>query len=87
MVLFQCICQSLEFQFDSVISDRTLILSRLEALQVVLKERHILTWDFFLNRFDTLCLEAQLDLEGSNQGSQDTACYTGKQPRNRLLHG
>ena len=79
MVLFQCICQSLEFQFDSVISDRTLILSRLEALQVVLKERHILTWDF--------CLEAQLDLEGSNQGSQDTTCYTGKQPRNRLLHG
>ena len=62
MVLFQCICQSLEFQFDSVISDRTLILSRLEALQVVLKERHILTWDFFLNRFDTLCLKTQLDL-------------------------
>ena len=78
-MLFQCICQSLEFQFDSVISDRTLILSRLEALQVVLKERYILTWDF--------CLEAQLDLEGSNQGSQDTTCYTGKQPRNRLLHG
>ena len=71
----QCISQCLEFQFDSVINDRTLILSRLEALQVTLKERSILTWEFFLNRFDTLCLEAQLDLVEGGQG--DNTCYTG----------
>ena len=61
----QCMCQCMEFQLDSVISDRTLILQRLLLLQRVLKDEEIFSWHFFLNRFDTLCLEAQLDLESA----------------------
>lgn len=38
-----------------------------------MKER-ILTWDFFLSRFDTLSLEAQVDLESTG----DITCPTGK---------
>ena len=64
-VYFQCMCQCLEFQFDTVIRDRTMILTNLYLLSIVLKDHDILTWDLFLNRFDTLCLEAQLDLESS----------------------
>jgi hypothetical protein len=56
-------CACLEFQFDSVISDRTMILRKMHVLSVVQKQRDILSWTFFLNRFDALCLEAQLDLE------------------------
>ena len=63
--VLQCMCQCMEFQFDSVISDRTLILQRLLLLQRVLKDEEIFSWHFFLNRFDTLCLEAQLDLESA----------------------
>ncbi len=66
----------MQFQFDFVITDRTLILARLYLLQIILRDQHILTWDFFLNRFDTLCLEAQLDLESSG----DIACLTGQTP-------
>ncbi|CAH1792396.1 unnamed protein product [Owenia fusiformis] len=61
----KCICQCLEFQFDSVIDDRTMILQRMYQFSTILKDQPILTWDFFLNRFDTLSLEAQLDLESS----------------------
>ncbi|ELU08396.1 hypothetical protein CAPTEDRAFT_227700 [Capitella teleta] len=59
----QCMCACLEFQFDSVISDRTMILRKMHVLSVILKQHQILSWTFFLNRFDALCLEAQLDVE------------------------
>lgn len=55
----------LETQFDSVIVDRPMVLQCLYQLHNSLSERKILTWDFFLNRFDTLFLEAQINLEKS----------------------
>lgn len=53
----------LETQFDSVIVDRPMVLQSLYQLHNCLSDRHILTWDFFLNRFDALFLEAQITLE------------------------
>ncbi|KAF6204812.1 hypothetical protein GE061_018974 [Apolygus lucorum] len=55
----------LETQFDSVIVDRPMVLQSLYQLHNCLSDRHILTWDFFLNRFDALFLEAQINLEKS----------------------
>lgn len=55
----------LETQFDSVIVDRPMVLQCLYQLHNSLSERKILTWEFFLNRFDTLFLEAQINLEKS----------------------
>ena len=68
-------CYCLEFQFDSVISDRTLILQRLLLIQVNLPSVPIFSWEFFLNRFDTLCLEAQLDLESNGEVNSLTGIY------------
>ncbi|XP_017885375.1 protein unc-79 homolog isoform X4 [Ceratina calcarata] len=55
----------LETQFDTVIMDRPMVLQSLYQLHNSLSDRHILTWEFFLNRFDTLFLEAQIRLERS----------------------
>ncbi|CAG9855370.1 unnamed protein product [Phyllotreta striolata] len=55
----------LETQFDSVIVDRPMVLQSLYQLHNSISERKILTWDFFLNRFDTLFIEAQITLEKS----------------------
>lgn len=55
----------LETQFDSVIVDRPMVLQSLYQLHNSLSERKILSWEFFLNRFDTLFLEAQISLEKS----------------------
>lgn len=57
----------LETQFDSVIVDRPMVLQSLYQLHNSLSERKILTWEFFLNRFDTLYLEAQITLEKSGE--------------------
>ncbi|KAK6182809.1 hypothetical protein SNE40_010404 [Patella caerulea] len=59
----KCLVHCLEFQFDTVINDRTMILHRMQLLASVLPDHKILTWEFFLGRFDTLSLEAQIDLE------------------------
>ncbi|KAL1492637.1 hypothetical protein ABEB36_010867 [Hypothenemus hampei] len=53
----------LESQFDSVILDRPMVLQNIYQLHNSLSERKILSWDFFLSRFDTLFLEAQVALE------------------------
>nr|CAD7567209.1 unnamed protein product [Timema californicum] len=53
----------LETQFDSVIVDRPMVLQSLYQLHNCLSDRKILTWEFFLNRFDALFLEAQINLE------------------------
>ncbi|XP_012267707.2 protein unc-79 homolog isoform X12 [Athalia rosae] len=53
----------LETQFDSVIVDRPMVLQSLYQLHNSLSDRRILTWEFFLNRFDSLYLEAQINLE------------------------
>ncbi|XP_052119474.1 protein unc-79 homolog isoform X4 [Frankliniella occidentalis] len=53
----------LETQFDLYIVDRPMVLQSLYQLHNCLSDRKILTWEFFLNRFDTLFLEAQINLE------------------------
>ncbi|XP_058797132.1 protein unc-79 homolog, partial [Phymastichus coffea] len=53
----------LETQFDLSIIDRPLILQCLYQLHNCLGDRKILNWDFFLNRFDTLFLEAQVSID------------------------
>ncbi|CAI9733136.1 QUALITY PROTEIN: unc-79 homolog [Octopus vulgaris] len=68
----KCLIQCLEFQFDTVISDRTMILHRMYLLSSILPDQPILTWNFFLSRFDTLSLEAQLDLENTGNISYPT---------------
>jgi len=71
----KCMCQCLEFQFDTVIGDRTMILHKLYLLSVLLSDSKILSWEFFLDRFDTLCLEAQLELEHTEDVSQIQDLY------------
>ena len=62
---------ALEFQFDTVISDRSIILHRLAKLYTILLRNNsnikILSWEFFLNRFDTLFIESQINMEESGE--------------------
>ena len=58
----------LEAQFDSCILDRPLIISRIYLLTSVVPEENILTWEFFINRFETLAVEAQLKFQSNEQG-------------------
>ncbi|XP_055716676.1 protein unc-79 homolog isoform X6 [Phlebotomus papatasi] len=53
----------LESQFDLFIVDRPVVLQSVYQLHNSLSDRHVLAWDFFLNRFDTLFVEAQVNLE------------------------
>ncbi|XP_015191031.1 PREDICTED: protein unc-79 homolog isoform X6 [Polistes dominula] len=55
----------LETQFDLVIEDRPMVLQSLYQLHNSLSDRRILTWEFFLNRFDAVFIEAQINLEKS----------------------
>ncbi|CAF0807608.1 unnamed protein product [Didymodactylos carnosus] len=65
---------ALEIQLDTVISDRSLIIHRLSKLYLILLQQNkqqsttakgVFSWEFFLNRFDTLSLESQINLEES----------------------
>ncbi len=60
---FQSLIMCLETQFDSVIVDRPMVLQSLYQLHNSLSDRKILSWEFFLNRFDALFIEAQIHLE------------------------
>ncbi|VVC99565.1 unnamed protein product, partial [Leptidea sinapis] len=51
----------LETQFDLVIIDRPMILQSIYQLHNTLSDRRILHWEFFLNRFEALFLEAQIN--------------------------
>ncbi|XP_061398617.1 protein unc-79 homolog [Musca vetustissima] len=53
----------LESQFDLFIVDRPVVLQSVYQLHNSLSDRKVLTWEFFLNRFDTLFVEAQITLE------------------------
>uniref|UniRef100_A0A183BT47 Protein unc-79 homolog n=1 Tax=Globodera pallida TaxID=36090 RepID=A0A183BT47_GLOPA len=67
------ICQCLEAQFDSCILDRPLIISRLHLLGSLLPDESLYSWDFFIQRFETLALEAQLKAQqsaGTDSGGQ-----------------
>lgn len=70
----KCLSWCLEAQFDMVILDRPVILQTLYQLYSCLPDRSVLSWDFFLNRFDTLFLEAQVNLEKSG----DIVCPRGE---------
>ncbi|CAL8286754.1 unnamed protein product [Lota lota] len=59
----QGLCLCLDFQFDTVVRDRPIILSKLLLLHSLKKEIPALSWEFFVNRFETLSLEAQLHLD------------------------
>lgn len=53
-----CLC--LESQFDSSILDRALIITRIQQLTSILPDEEILTWEFFIQRFEELAIESQL---------------------------
>ncbi|RVE57243.1 hypothetical protein OJAV_G00214050 [Oryzias javanicus] len=53
----------MDFQFDTVVRDRPIILSKLLLLHFLKKDIPALSWEFFVNRFETLSLEAQLHLD------------------------
>ncbi|CAH2327669.1 Hypothetical predicted protein [Pelobates cultripes] len=59
----QGLCLCLDFQFDTVVKDRPTILSKLLLLHFLKQDIPALSWEFFVNRFDTLSLEAQLHLD------------------------
>ncbi|XP_043930510.1 protein unc-79 homolog [Protopterus annectens] len=59
----QGLCVCIEFQFDTVVKDRPTILCKLLLLHFLKPDIPALSWEFFVNRFDTLSLEAQLHLD------------------------
>lgn len=61
--VLQGLCLCLDFQFDTVVRDRPIILSKLLLLHFLKKDIPALSWEFFVNRFETLSLEAQLHLD------------------------
>ncbi|CAG9530097.1 unnamed protein product [Cercopithifilaria johnstoni] len=58
-----CLC--LESQFDSSILDRALIITRIQQLISILPDEEILTWEFFIQRFEGLAIECQLLMKNS----------------------
>lgn len=63
LFILQGLCLCLDFQFDTVVRDRPIILSKLLLLHFLKKDIPALSWEFFVNRFETLSLEAQLHLD------------------------
>ncbi|XP_035781360.1 protein unc-79 homolog isoform X1 [Anopheles albimanus] len=59
----QALLYCMESQFDKFIIDRPVVLQSIYQLHNSLSDRKVLTWEFFLNRFDTLFVEAQVNLE------------------------
>nr|XP_033809162.1 protein unc-79 homolog [Geotrypetes seraphini] len=59
----QGLCLCLDFQFDTVVKDRPTILTKLLLLHFLKQDIPALSWEFFVNRFETLSLEAQLHLD------------------------
>lgn len=57
----------LEVQFDCITIDRPMILRSVFQLYNHLRDRRFLTWDFFLNRFDAIFLEAQIYLQQTGE--------------------
>lgn len=57
----------LESQFDLFIVDRPVVLQSLYQLHNSLSDRRVLSFEFFLNRFDTLFVEAQINLEKTGE--------------------
>lgn len=55
----------LETQFDTMIIDRPMVIQSIYQLHNTLSDRKIISWEFFLNRFDTMFLEAQINVDRS----------------------
>uniref|UniRef100_A0A5K3EPD0 Zf-AD domain-containing protein n=1 Tax=Mesocestoides corti TaxID=53468 RepID=A0A5K3EPD0_MESCO len=55
-----CCIQCLEYHFDTIASDRTVVLQRMQQLSSALPNRQIFTWDFFIDRFGILSIGAQI---------------------------
>lgn len=58
----QALVGCIEAQFDECRIDRPLLLHRLYTLLCLLPDMPLIGWDFFLARFDTLAVEAQLNM-------------------------
>lgn len=58
--LLQLMCLCLESQFDNSVMDRALIITRIQQLTSILPDQEILTWEFFIQRFEGLAIESQL---------------------------
>lgn len=71
----QNLIHCMEIHFDTVMVDRPMILQSLYQLHNTLNDRKILTWEFFLGRFDALFIEAQIQLKKSG----DITHVRGKQ--------
>ena len=71
---FQLICACFETQFDECIVDRPLIVNAIKILLTQLPEEQTLSFDFFIQRFETLVLEAQLSSQ-----SEETVFVQGRQ--------
>ncbi|XP_041469783.1 protein unc-79 homolog [Lytechinus variegatus] len=67
MKVIKVLVGCLEFQWDSVLEDRVLILSKLRLLHHYMPVAPVLSWEFFMNRLDTLALEAQVDMEQNKE--------------------
>ncbi|KHJ76657.1 hypothetical protein OESDEN_23723 [Oesophagostomum dentatum] len=65
-------CFCFESQFDSCIMDRPIIINAIRMLTTQIPDETMLTFDFFIQRFETLVLESQL----SNQ-SEETIFVQG----------
>jgi hypothetical protein len=68
------ICLCLEAQFDSCIIDRPLIINRISLLTMIVPDEAILSWDFFIQRFESLAIEAQL--KSQNNGFVQDLLHT-----------
>ncbi|VDL19536.1 unnamed protein product [Hymenolepis diminuta] len=55
-----CCIQCMEYHFDTIAADRTLILQRMQQLSFALPNRQIFTWGFFIDRFGILSIGAQI---------------------------
>jgi hypothetical protein len=65
-----------------------MILHKLFLLHVTLKDQDILTWDLFMSRFDTLCLEAQIDLDSTaDESSLQGMIYSFVEHKRLLICG
>ncbi|KAK6744197.1 hypothetical protein RB195_011102 [Necator americanus] len=53
-------CFCFESQFDSCIMDRPIIINAIRVLTTQIPDETMLTFDFFIQRFETLVLESQL---------------------------
>lgn len=53
-------CMCFESQFDHCIVDRPLIIHAITMMSILLPDQTTLTFDFFIQRFETLVLESQL---------------------------